>query len=380
MSGQLIKTLGTSARACLLASVMALAWPASADSVQKGDQPAIEGITLIGIEDGELVYRAAAGEVRVPLEDISNLVIESVPAFESGLKAFKEGQYRTAQRDFLSVWQDSRVDWIRHYAGFYLSQAYDERKEPVQAGEVFAKLAADGADLFFLSKPPTKSLAEASEDQKKRITDQIMAVVQTTRGERREKLRTFLRSVAGEAVVIPENDDEQKQNKQDAQRDASAVILPESVWKMLDRKGEKEGKWSAVTLLSEGKYQEALDAIKPWLNNAGDLPEKLFIYGRAQLALADEKNDKGLYQDAGLTFMRIVVHFTRAGQAHPLVAAAQLEVAYIHKKIGREDIYDRLLFGGEEGGGVNLVIDDQQAYPQYRKRYYQVIGETPPAE
>jgi hypothetical protein len=133
-------------------------------------------------------------------------------------------------------------------------------------------------------------------------------------------------------------------------------------------------------LLTKGEYQAAIDTNKKWLAAPGDLPEKLFITGRAQLALADATNDADLYRDAGLTFMRIVVHFSGQGRSHALVAPAELEVAYIHKQIGREDIYNRLLFGGDDGGGVNLMIDDKEAYPQYRLRYYQIIGETPPAD
>ncbi|MEM9864479.1 MAG: protein kinase, partial [Myxococcota bacterium] len=80
-----------------------------------------------------------------------------------------------------------------------------------------------------------------------------------------------------------------------------------------------------------------LEAIKPWLSNPGDLPEKLFIKAVAELMLAEESKEKDAYLDAGLTFMRIVIHFERAGQSHPLVAPARLEVGYIHKQIGRED-------------------------------------------
>ncbi|MEM9111864.1 MAG: hypothetical protein AAGC72_17835, partial [Planctomycetota bacterium] len=90
--------------------------------------------------------------------------------------------------------------------------------------------------------------------------------------------------------------------------------------------------------------------------------------------------NKDMYRDAGLTFMRIVIHFDRAGQTHPLVTPARLEVAYVHKQIEREDIYNRILFGGDEGGGVHLVIDDAQVYPEYRKRYYQIIGEELPQD
>lgn len=378
MPNSILKTMVASARLALVAGVIALTPPALADSVTRGELT-YDNVTLIGVEDGKLKYRTAGGEREVPLGEVSALVIESVPAFETGLKAFKAEEMRSAQRAFEGIWQDSRVQWIRDYAGFYLAQVYDARNEPVSAGQVYAKLASNAADPFFLSKPPVKSLADADEDEKTRIIEEIKAVAARTEGKRRDLLEDYLKAVAGDRDVAldvkPDADDEAA-----TQRADSAVLIPEAVWKVLDRRNEAKDKWAALQLLTKGEYQAAIDTNKKWLAAPGDLPEKLFITGRAQLALADATNDADLYRDAGLTFMRIVVHFSGQGRSHALVAPAELEVAYIHKQIGREDIYNRLLFGGDDGGGVNLMIDDKEAYPQYRLRYYQIIGETPPAD
>jgi len=378
MPNSILKTLFASARLALVAGVIALSPQVVADSVTRGELT-YDNITLIGVEEGKLKYRTAGGEREVPLGEISALVIESVPAFETGLKAFKAEEMRSAQRSFEGIWQDSRVEWIRDYAGFYLAQVYDARNEPVSAGQVYAKLASNGADPFFLSKPPVKSLADADEDEKTRIIEEIKAVAARTEGKRRDLLEDYLKVVAGDREVKldvePDADD-----KAATQRADSAVLIPEAVWKVLDRRNEAKDKWEALNLLAKGEYQAAIDANEKMLKVPGDLPEKLFITGRAQLALADATNDEDLYRDAGLTFMRIVVHFSGQGRSHALVAPAELEVAYIHKQIGRDDIYRKLLFGGDDGGGVNLMIDDKEAYPQYRLRYYQIIGETPPAD
>ena len=56
-------------------------------------------------------------------------------------------EWISRQRSFESIWRDNRVDWIRHYAGFYLAQVYDQRNEPVSAGQVYAKLASDSRML-----------------------------------------------------------------------------------------------------------------------------------------------------------------------------------------------------------------------------------------
>ncbi len=359
---------------CCLAVLLAL--PSHADSLQREGFPLIDGVTLIGVKDGQLQYRTAAGDRAVDLTEIATLSIDSVPEFKAGVDAMKKGELRSAQRSLENVWGGSRVQWIRHLAGFYLVQVYDQRGEPVDAAAVYSKLASESADLHFLSKAPVASLSEADENQKTRIGEQIMAVVKDAKGEHRKLLRAYHRQVVGEDAPLPEIDDPAGRQVTAANdtKAKSKVILPQGVWKMLELKNQPEGKWDAITLLSQGDAKASLEAIKPWLSNPGDLPEKLFIRGLAQLMLADQAKDEKLYQDAGLTFMRIVIHFDRNGQAHPLVAPAKLEVAYIHKQIGREDIYDRLL---EQ---VFLALDEAKDYPEYRKRYYQVIGEEVPKE
>ncbi|MFK7790930.1 MAG: hypothetical protein AB8C95_15740 [Phycisphaeraceae bacterium] len=363
----------TALLSCCLALLIAL--PSKADSLQREGFPLIDGVTLIGVADGKLKYRTAAGDREVPLAEIANISIENVPEFKAGLDALKKGELRSAQRSLENVWSGSRVEWIRHIAGFYLVQVYDQRGEPVDAASVYSKLAAESADLFFLSKAPVASLAEADDNQKKRIGEQIMAVVKASEGEHRKLLRTYHRQVVGEGAPLPEIDDPAGKQAVEANdtKAKSKVFLPQDVWEMLEKKDQPEGKWDAIGLLAKGDAKASLEAIKPWLSNPGDLPEKLFIRGVAQLMLAEQsEGNKELYQDAGLTFMRIVIHFERNGTAHPLVAPAKLEVAYIHKQIGREDIYDRLL------ESVYLAIDEPKDYPEYRKRYYQIIGEEVP--
>jgi len=373
-----VRRLAFAAALCM-ASVFAL--PTTADSLQREGFPLIDGVTLIGVEGGKIKYRAAAGDLKADLKEIATLSIDSVPQFATGLTEFKAGKMRSAQRAFEDVWSGARADWIKHYAGFYLVQIYDSRNQPVDAASIYSKIAAANADLFFLSKPPVASLAEADENEKQRIGEQIMAVVADAKGEHRRLLRAYHKRVVGEDGDLPEIDGPRAaDNPVDKLKAESKLLLPEGVWKMFARKKEPEGKWDSIKLLSQGDAKGTLEAIESWLSNPGDLPEKLFIKAKAQLQLAEAEKDQAGYRDAALTFMRIVIHFNRAGQTHPLVAPAQLEVAYIHKLIEREDIYNRILFGGDAGGGVHLVIDDAKEYPQYRKRYYQIIGEEPPAE
>lgn len=363
---------------------VALSVSAVGDTLQYGNIPPVD-VTLIGVKDGQLVYRTAAGDKKVELAQVKAIQIDAVPDFEAGLAAFTGDKLRAAQSAFEDVYAGSRQDWIRHYAGYYLMQVYDQRNSPVEAAQVFAKLASENADPFFLSKLPANSLAEADDNQKKRIADELNAVIDQAKGKTLELLEDYLGRVGGKKAPAP--GDAQNPNGRgnpnagggiDAEN--SAVILPQGIWKLAKKRNQPEGKWDAIDMLAKGRFQEASDAIQPWLSNPKDLPDVIFIKARALLALADEKQDQQLYRDAGLMFMRLVVHYNRANNPHVLVAPAKLEVAYIHKMIDREDIYEQILFGGEGGGGVHLVINDADAYPQYRKRYFQVIGEELPED
>ena len=377
-----IQTLSALLACCI---ALLLAMPGQADSLQRKGFPLIDGVTLIGVKEGKLQYRTAGGDKEVALKEVVDLSIDSVKEFKAGLDAFKQGEFRSAQRSFENVWSGSRVPWIKHYAGFYLSQVYDSRGEPVDAASVYSKLAAEKADLFFLSKAPVASLTEADENQKTRMGEQIMAVVKETEGEHRKLLRAFHRQIVGEDAPLPPINDTagQQETEKNDLKAKSKVLLPNAVWKMKEQKEKFEGEWDAIGLLANGDANGALKAIEPALNTPGDLPEKLFIRGKAQLMLADAEKDQDMYRDAGLTFMRIVIHFDRAGRPNPLVAPARLEVAYIHKQIEREDIYNKLLFGGDDGGGVYLMFSDESGkkdYPEYHKRYYQIIGEEVPKD
>lgn len=363
----------------VLASTL-LSAGAAADAIERNGLK-IQNITIIGVEEGKLKYRTAAGDIEAPLKEIESIEVDSAPGLAAGQKAMAENQMRAAQRSLETVWSENRVPWIRHFAGYYLVQVYDNRGEPIEAATVYATLASEGADVHFLSKPPTASLAEADANQKQRITDQIMAVARDARGQRRVILQNFLTRVTGEGgPTLPVGPGDNQAQENAGLQAQSKVILPQAIWALLERRGEPKEKWKAIEQLSQGDAQAALDTVTKQMDVPGDLAPKLYLYARAKLELADATNDKNLYRDAGLAFMRIVVHFSRPGQVHPLVVPARLEVAYLHKKIGREDIYNTILFGGEGGGGLRLIVDDAEAYPSYRNRYYQIIGEQPPKD
>jgi hypothetical protein len=347
---------------------------AQADEIERNGQPL--NVTIVGVDDGELVYRpAAGGERRIPLDEVGPLKLDTDPKFFDAYERFVAEDYRGAVDGFGEVIEESSAPWVRHYARFYLAQALDQRGEPTDAAEVYLAIARDGADPYFLSRPPVASLADANDAQRGRIRSEIMAVIEDTEGPARAALQGYLRQVVGDDQM-PDIDPGPGPGPgtpgAGPDRTASAVILPDEVWDLLDE-DEAEERWAAVTLLIEGDPAGAVEAITPWLDNPSAMPQKLFILGRAQLAIAEATGERDDYLDAGLTFMRLIVHYKPGTTT--LIAPARLEVALVHRAIGREDLYEKLLF--DDGLSLSFA-DDPETYPQYYRRYYQIIDEPLP--
>ena len=362
-------------RACLAVGVLVFGATALADEIVKADFT-IPNVTVRDIRDGQLVYRAGANDVEVPLSEIVVLNLENEPRLAEAMTAFNAGQMRNAERTLGEIYAAAELRWVKHFVGYYLVQARDQRGDAVAAATVYVEMANTNADPYLLSKPPVASLAEATDNQKARIRDQVMDVIRQTQGETRKKLESYLRLVTGEENLpdLPPTPEQE----QAASRANSAVILPDRIWKTLesvDPRGRNADRWDAIKLLVAGKPAEAVEAITPWLADPSELPEKLYVLGRAQLAVADATGDEDAYKDAGLTFMRLFAHYgPGSGLDHVLVVPARIELAYIHKKIGRDDLYEKLLYND----GAAVLVDDPATYPEYRKRYYQIIGQEPP--
>ncbi len=358
------------ALACVL--LLLTAAGAQADEIERNGQPL--NVTIVGVDDGELVYRPpTGGERRIPLDEVGPLKLDTDPKFFDAYELFVAEDYRGAVGAFTEVIEESSAAWVRNYARFYLAQALDQRGEPTDAAEVYLAIARDGADPYFLSQPPVASLEDANEAQRGRIRTEIMDVIEDTEGPSRAALQGYLRLVVGDGQMPDIDPAPGTPGAGDGpDRTASAVILPNEIWDLLDE-DDAEERWAAVNLLIEGDPAGAIEAITPWLRNPSALPQKLFILGRAQLAIAEETGERDDYLDAGLTFMRLVVHYKPGTTS--LIAPARLEVALVHRAIGREDLYQKLLF--DDGLSLSFA-DDPETYPQYYRRYYQIIDEPLP--
>ena len=95
-------------------------------------------------------------------------------------------------------------------------------------------------------------------------------------------------------------------------------------------------------LLRAGKFDEALAKCNQALSGssgAGEMYLRIYQRGLAQLNLAlARSDDKALIKDAGLSFMRVVIHAPKSVYVGPCL----MEAGLVHQKIGRLDIAQRL--------------------------------------
>ncbi|MFA9477343.1 tol-pal system YbgF family protein [Phycisphaerales bacterium AB-hyl4] len=119
--------------------------------------------------------------------------------------------------------------------------------------------------------------------------------------------------------------------------------------------------------LRAGEFDEAREVAESQFGRAeGQLALRLYQHGMAHLGLARETDDADHYKTAGISFMRALTYFPRSRFA----GYAELELGYIHARIGRDDIARRLLTR------VRPAIDPEQD-PDYHERLMTLLDELP---
>jgi tetratricopeptide (TPR) repeat protein len=91
--------------------------------------------------------------------------------------------------------------------------------------------------------------------------------------------------------------------------------------------------------LKKGEYQEALRQVSAKLENPQENAAlRLYECGLAQFQLGVAKHDEGMVKDAGLSFMRVVIYFGRAGGASPYYGPALIGAGQVFQQLNRPDL------------------------------------------
>jgi tetratricopeptide (TPR) repeat protein len=288
----------------------------------------VENVDIQTIADGRMAYiTAAGGQVEVALERVQGVRLTAHPQYEQGVAAVEAGNYAQAVRLLSEVRNRSRQQWVDQLASRHLVKAHAGANQPLEAVQAWLPLAQQ-AHAWFVPPAPVDAVAAATPQQKNRIRDLLRpAVTRAPAGEVREAMQALLNAATSDAppaTAMPAPGTPATGATAAATQAAaeSAILLPA---RMTDG--------PVVDLLRRGQFQEALDQVNRDLQSTGEMSRNLYLRGMAQLGLAELSGEAAHYKDAGLSFMRVLVHFPRS----PWVGYARGELGYVHAVIGRPE-------------------------------------------
>ena len=333
------------AYAGLLLGVAALA---AADTVwirsgESGTGLPREDVTIIGVEDGELIFQTKQGrETRKALEQVSQIKIDADPAFSKAEEAFSKQQWKEAAKGYIQAAKSSNVDWVKDRANQRLTVA-------AAKGGDFP--AAVNAYLYMLGRDPNlaaKNRPAIPEGQAGKLNAAVTAVDAARKNTRlsadaRARLQTFyvdLLIANGQSDVASRELDQAPTPTRDgdggkARGNADASANPLQARQKLQ---------AAQVALEQKDYQKAIDAI----NSASEIftepalqAQALYMLADAQAGLAEAGGDAdgkaAALRDAALAYMRVVAHFRENPQQRERVARALIRAATLLEATNEEN-------------------------------------------
>jgi hypothetical protein len=353
--------------ACVAALLLSAA-AALADSVKiKGFW--IPDVTVLNVTEGQMIYSTAAGdEVTKNLSEIEALKLTAYPDLATAEDAFEAGKHADAATAYQKVHGLARQPWLKHYVQSRRVVSLDKLNRPVDATEAYLSLVREKADAHYLGRPPIASLAGASAEQKQDLLKRIAAASSGAPEAAAESLKKMTDAIGVTAAALPApapgapaaapgatpaTPAPAPATPVVAEASDSLIVLP----KVLADNDK------ITLLLRKGQFEEALATANEILakpNN--EMSKRLYQRGLAQLGIAEQLGKEEAYLDAGLSFMRVIVHFPGVYTGPSLV-----EVGYIHRKINREDVAAKMWDQAKE------KVDEEED-PELRARLEQLMA------
>lgn len=348
-----------------LAVAIVLAWlaPASLGDAVKLSGFWIEDIIFERIEDGKVVYVGPNGNViEAELSGLEGLKLDDYPRLSQGLAEAEAGDTAKAIQSLQAVRDQAAEAWLKHFAQWKLLSLYDQASDGLNAVRTYLALIEEGAPRAYLDNPPINAAATIPPDQAAAAVESLNRARNAARNQRViEHLDTLI-----EMVQLQGAGDGGREGDAPAdEADGAGVTVPRDAILLPEDAPDS----STVALIRQGRLDRALASVNRDVQEVGGLSENLFFKGLIERAIADaseadEQTRQALYKDAGLTFMRIVIHFPRSRYA-PL---ATLEAGYIHEQLGQPEVATRLYAEAE----ASITQDD---YPRYHARLLELTAD-----
>jgi len=295
-----------------------------ADDIRMG-QFWIRDVKVVEVEGNTIWYVNSAGaEIEGEIGDLTGMHLDAYPKLKQADEAMEAGRSRQAVELLADVHRSTRQDWLKRWAEYRMLPALDASDQALAAARLYAQMVEAGAPLAYLTSPPLDAVGKASDEQRRQIVEVLDGALENVDGTRQRAVRRYLERVR---ALIGSGSTEGG----DGPTLTNRLIVPV----VLDR-GER-----STELLTEGKYAEAAEVLEQEIEEAStdELAPLLHKRGLAQLGQAEASGDMDQYRDAGLSFMRVVIHFPNSRVMTPSL----IESAYVHHKLGRNDQAKRLL-------------------------------------
>ncbi len=327
----------------------------------------IENATIQSVTDGQLIYvTSTGGRVTRPLTDVEGLRLTNYPEVEQAQAALGAGEPQRAVTLLREAMGKSRQEWATRYMQRLLVTALGAAGggNIVEAARTYADLVGTDPDPFFVPEAPVDAVAGAGDAVKARVRDALTPALARTPARYRESVEALIAAASAAepaaatdrpGATTPPAGATPAAAPAGDRPEAAAVVLPK--W--------ADGGDPAVQMLRRGEFREAIETVDRQMTNPdAALARPLFYKGVAQLALAEQTGDETLYKEAGLNFMRIVTFYDPRTTTVP---PAMVEAAYVHRKIGRDDVASRLLDSAR-------ALMDEEEDPTYYQRLTAVMS------
>lgn len=313
----------------------------------------VEGLQVRDIAGYRIYFDQRGRELDREMSAVEAMRLSDFPQVETWYTQMAEGNADAALATADELAGKARVRWLKHWAQQARMLAADKAGKPSDVVAAYVALVTDTADVTFVVKPPLIAVAQADADMKRRLAGILDVAKRRTRGEDALAGLAALTKAAttgeAEAAAMVE------EVKAAAAPTKALVPVPAGM----------DAKDQISQMLYRGQWSEALAATNDRLSKKElMLAMRLYQRGLAQLYLAKESETSdpttrfAAYKTAGLSFMRAAIYFSSNSTYR---GPALVETGYIHYKIGRLRVAQRLL---EQ---ARPLIDDETD-PSYAER------------
>ena len=296
-----------------------------ADSVKLTNGLTYEPVKIKNVTDGIICYRMATGAiVTKPLTQVARVTITRDKDLTQAEKLLVEGKYAQAEKFYLKSLKKAVAPWKKNLIEYRLLVINQLTGKIDKAVEIWLKIVdASNASIGTLALCP-KKLAPA----KSPANDQAIDILE-------KKLKTVTSKPYSQAILkLLVNLYERQGNLEKARQAATRLLGKQHTQSTTATSGETSQPQQPIRQhsyepqlrlarisLRAGRYNEVVSQLEPLLSKLSDkeLPEGLYLIGRAKLELSKRTTDKDkakkLLLEAGIKFMEVVSYFPQHSRA-----------------------------------------------------------------